>query len=103
MTENNAWRELAFRCNGGGGCVMVERAADDILIWDSKNPQGPRLSFSRKEYADFRRRVRDDAWPRVALRLLNSMLRHSPALRGKLAHVGRDLRHEVAGGRAEHG
>jgi Domain of unknown function (DUF397) len=75
MIKNDMWRELEFQCNGGGGCVMVDKVAGCILIWDSKNPHGPRLVFSRKEYAAFRRRVRGDAWPRVALRFMTSLLR----------------------------
>jgi Domain of unknown function (DUF397) len=75
MTKNGIWREFEFRCDGGAGCVMVERVAGCILIWDSKNPHGPRLVFSKKEYADFRRRVRDRAWPRAALRFMTSLIR----------------------------
>lgn len=75
MTENHTWREFEFKCSGGGGCVMVEKIAGAITIWDSKNPYGPRLVFSKKEYADFRRRVRDSAWPRTALRFMTSLFR----------------------------
>lgn len=76
MDENNApWRELEFRCNGGAGCVIVEKIAGCIVIRDSKNPAQPGLVFSRKEYAAFRRRVRDHGWPRTALRLMISLLR----------------------------
>jgi uncharacterized protein DUF397 len=70
MNDKPAWGELSYICNGGGGCIMVERKAGCILIWDSKNPNGPRLVFSRKEYGDFRRRVRGDAWPRTMLRFM---------------------------------
>ncbi|WP_207945523.1 DUF397 domain-containing protein [Actinomadura sp. 7K534] len=50
--------EFDFRCDGGG-CVIVERVAGAVVIRDSKNPYQPGLVFSRKEYADFRRRVRN--------------------------------------------
>jgi hypothetical protein len=63
MSENEAWPELSFRCDGGG-CVIVEATAAGIVIRDSKNPARPGLVFSRSEYADFRRRVRGDARPR---------------------------------------
>src|SRR5580698_4710101 len=56
MSENTIWPETEFRCNGGGGCVLVERIAGAFVIRDSKNPTQPGLVFSRKEYADFRRR-----------------------------------------------
>ncbi len=75
MSES-IWPETELKCNGGGGCVVVERLAGAIVIRDSKNPYQPGLVFSRKEYADFRRRIRDDPWPRVLLRLLNVALRY---------------------------
>ena len=76
MVESDAtWRELDFRCNGGAGCVIVEKIAGCIVIRDSKNPAQPGLVFSRKEYAAFRRRVRGDRWPRAALRLMIALLR----------------------------
>jgi hypothetical protein len=75
MTRNSTWQELEFRCSGGAGCIMVERVAGCFLIWDSKNPHGPRLVFSRKEYANFRRRVQGGTWPRLALRFAWSLLR----------------------------
>ena len=70
MRDKEIWRELAYVCNGGGGCVIVEKKAGCVLIWDSKNPHGPRLVFSKKEYAEFRRRVRGDVWPRMVLRFI---------------------------------
>ncbi|WP_131735511.1 DUF397 domain-containing protein [Actinomadura roseirufa] len=59
MTESNDWPETTYQCNGGG-CVMVERIAGCVVIWDSKNPYGQRHVFSEREYAEFRRRVQDD-------------------------------------------
>lgn len=76
MTEGDTWQELNFRCDSRD-CIIVERAGGDIIIWDSKNPSGPRLLFSPKEYADFRRRVRGDAWPRATLKLVTSALRRA--------------------------
>lgn len=63
MRGNNEMPEFDFRCDGGG-CVIVERVAGAVVIRDSKNPYQPGLVFSRKEYADFRRRVRNGrgAW-----------------------------------------
>lgn len=76
MSEKSIWPETEFRCNGGAGCVLVEHIAGAVIIRDSKNPYQPGLVFSRKEYADFRRRVRDGSWPRLLLRLANSVLRY---------------------------
>ncbi|WP_433332029.1 DUF397 domain-containing protein [Spirillospora sp. CA-294931] len=58
MGKTNEMPEFDFRCDGGG-CVIVERVAGAVVIRDSKNPFQPGLVFSRKEYADFRRRVRE--------------------------------------------
>ncbi|MGI5200205.1 DUF397 domain-containing protein [Spirillospora sp. CA-108201] len=65
MRGNSEMPEFDFRCDGGG-CVIVERVAGAVVIRDSKNPYQPGLVFSRKEYADFRRRVRNGqgAWLR---------------------------------------
>jgi hypothetical protein len=75
MIEKSIWPETEFRCNGGGGCVVVvERVAGAVVIRDSKNPYQPGLVFSRKEYVDFRRRVRDGSWPHLLLRLAKTAL-----------------------------
>ena len=74
MSEKSIWPETEFSCNGGGGCVVVERVAGAVVIRDSKNPYQPGLVFSRKEYADFRRRVRDGSWPQLLLRLAKTAL-----------------------------
>lgn len=76
MTEKTVWPETNFRCSGGGGCVIVERLAGAIVIRDSKNPTQPGLVFSRKEYADFRRRVRGGSWLRVVSGMLKTVLRY---------------------------
>jgi hypothetical protein len=76
MSESEAWPELDFRCNAGG-CVIVEKMAEAVVIKDSKNPALPGLVFSRREYADFRRRVQGDTWPRTALQLATFPLRQA--------------------------
>lgn len=77
MSEKKSiWPETQFRCSGGGGCVLVERVAGAVVIRDSKNPYQPGLVFSRKEYADFRRRIREDSWPQLLVRLAKTVLRY---------------------------
>jgi hypothetical protein len=77
MTEKLIWPETGFRCNGGGGCVIVERVAGAFVIRDSKNPHQPGLVFSRKEYADFRRRVKGSgSWLRALSGMVKIVLRH---------------------------
>jgi len=58
MDMEYSWPEFNFACTTGGGCVIVEHIAGAVVIRDSKNPQQAGLVFSKKEYADFRRRVR---------------------------------------------
>jgi Domain of unknown function (DUF397) len=75
MIDSINWPEFGFACNGGGGCVIVERIAGAIVIRDSKNPTQPGLVFSKKEYAAFRRRVVDAPWRRIWPRLAAWLLR----------------------------
>jgi hypothetical protein len=77
MTEKNNWPEFRLACNGGGACVVVEHIAGAVVIRDSKNPSQAGLVFSRREYADFRRRVRGDSYPRTILQFAASVLRSS--------------------------
>jgi hypothetical protein len=65
MFESDDWPETSFRCNGGAGCVIVERIAGAVVIRDSKNPYQPGLVFSRTEYRQFRSRVRGGSWLRL--------------------------------------
>jgi hypothetical protein len=86
MTEEASnWPEFEFACNGGGGCVIVERIAGAVVIRDSKNPMMPGLVFSKKEYGDFRRRVLASSWPWTILRCVASLLR-SVAMILRVAH-----------------
>lgn len=50
------WR-IARRCNGGA-CVRVAANGDAVVIGDSKNPDGPVLSYSRTEFRTFVEGVR---------------------------------------------
>lgn len=49
--SNLSWR-VARNCNGGN-CIRVAPRADMIVIGDSKNPDGPMLSYSRSEWVAF--------------------------------------------------
>ena len=81
MVDNEKWPEFEFACNGGGGCVIVERIAGAIVIRDSKNPTQAGLVFSKKEYAAFRRRMTEARrpWPWFVEwmpRLISMLLRY---------------------------
>ncbi|QIY56220.1 DUF397 domain-containing protein [Streptomyces sp. RPA4-5] len=48
-----AWRKSSYSTDEGAQCVEVAAAPDTILIRDSKNPHGPRLTFTPTTWADF--------------------------------------------------
>jgi predicted secreted Zn-dependent protease len=48
---NLSWR-VARHCDGGA-CVRVAPAGEMILLGDSKNPDGPILSYTRTEWEAF--------------------------------------------------
>jgi Domain of unknown function (DUF397) len=52
---NNDWFKSSF--SGSGDCVEVKFAAGTINVRDSKDPQGPVLTFNDKEWAAFLRGV----------------------------------------------
>jgi hypothetical protein len=43
---------VALACNGGA-CIRVAPQGNQILIGDSKNPDGPVLTYSRSEWHVF--------------------------------------------------
>lgn len=45
------WR-VALTCSGGE-CIRVASQGDEIVIGDSKNPNGPVLTYSRTEWHAF--------------------------------------------------
>ena len=51
-----AWR-VARQCNGGA-CVRVAADGDTVVIGDTKNPDGPVLSYSVAEFRTFVEGVR---------------------------------------------
>lgn len=53
-TESNPklhWTRSTF-CSGGN-CVEVAKSGGDVLVRDSKNPDGPVLEFTGDEWAAF--------------------------------------------------
>lgn len=49
--EPLTWRRSSY-CSDSS-CVEVAQSGDDVLIRDSKDPGGPALRFSRREWAAF--------------------------------------------------
>jgi hypothetical protein len=56
--ESFIWR-TSSRCDSGT-CVEVAVTDDHVLLRNSSDPDGPRLSFTRAEWAEFLGRVRRD-------------------------------------------
>lgn len=52
-----AWR-VARRCNSGA-CVRVARRGDVVFIGDSKDPDGPVLTYTRTELKAFLQGVKE--------------------------------------------
>jgi hypothetical protein len=58
------WRKSSYSGNGGGNCVEVARSLPGVVaVRDSKNPDGPVLTFSRDEWASFIARLQTPAGP----------------------------------------
>ena len=51
-----AWR-VAKNCDAGS-CVKVARSSELVLIGDTKNPDGPVLSYTRAEWTAFAEGIR---------------------------------------------
>lgn len=47
------WAKSSHSTNDGPACVEVAAIPGNVLIRDSKNPQGPRLSFEPDAWASF--------------------------------------------------
>jgi hypothetical protein len=52
------WRKSSYSNGSGGSCVEIALLAGaagehDVAVRDSKDPQGPALSFSAEQWRDF--------------------------------------------------
>lgn len=52
LTSRATGRKSSFS-TGNGECVTVDIRDDEVLIWDSKSPDGPVLTFTPDEYVAF--------------------------------------------------
>jgi hypothetical protein len=50
--ERNVWRKSS-RSGNNGQCVEVRDQGDAVGVRDSKNPQGPALTFTPEEWSAF--------------------------------------------------
>ena len=53
------WRKSSYSGNGGGSCVQVAGKLPHVVaVRDSKDPSGPTLFFTPREWAGFVARIR---------------------------------------------
>ena len=61
--RHTAWRRSSYSGGGSGNCVEVATPTRHIVaIRDSKNPDGPRLAFSREPWMLFLGSVKSGAY-----------------------------------------
>jgi uncharacterized protein DUF397 len=52
--DNVTWRKSSYTGSNGGNCVEVAVLPDNSLaVRDSKDPDGPKLTFTRAEWRTF--------------------------------------------------
>lgn len=52
--DNVAWRKSSYSGSNGGACVEVAApSGNSLAVRDSKDPDGPVLTFSRAEWRSF--------------------------------------------------
>ncbi|MBO2451793.1 DUF397 domain-containing protein [Actinomadura barringtoniae] len=56
------WRKSTSSQGGGTDCVEVADLAEACGVRDSKDPDGPVLSFTRKEWAGFLSTIKSDRY-----------------------------------------
>jgi hypothetical protein len=58
--EVGVWRKASRSTNNGGNCVEVARALSDVLVVrDSKDPDGGRLTVSPRAWETLTRRIKN--------------------------------------------
>ncbi|GAA0259140.1 hypothetical protein GCM10009527_063890 [Actinomadura nitritigenes] len=51
--NNISWRKSSHSTNNGGQCVELGALPNAVVARDSKDPDGPRLVFDRRAFAEF--------------------------------------------------
>ena len=52
-TTNTAWRKSTASASGSDSCVEVALRTDLVLVRDSKDAEGPRLTFTTPTWTGF--------------------------------------------------
>ncbi|MFI8080924.1 Scr1 family TA system antitoxin-like transcriptional regulator [Kitasatospora sp. NPDC086009] len=62
-TPETPWRKSSYSDNNGGNCIEVAEGHPSLLVRDSKDPEGPVLSFPSTTWQSFIDAVRTDSFP----------------------------------------
>jgi Domain of unknown function (DUF397) len=55
------WRKSSYSGDNGGNCVEVGTTGLAVAVRDSKDPEGPRLTFAAETWQAFAKDVKADA------------------------------------------
>jgi hypothetical protein len=58
LLDGRHWRKSSYSGNGGNDCVEVGTCADGVAVRDTKNQNGPMLTFSPAAWQGFAERVK---------------------------------------------
>jgi hypothetical protein len=54
------WRTATYSSGNGGNCIEVATAGPAVAVRDSKDPDGPRLTFSAQTWKAFAANVKNE-------------------------------------------
>jgi hypothetical protein len=57
------WRKASYSTGNGGACIEVGTAPRAVAVRDSKDPEGPKLTFAPGSWQAFTSRVKNGADP----------------------------------------
>jgi hypothetical protein len=58
MDMNLQWRKATYSSSNGGNCIEVATADRTVAVRDSKNPDGPRLTFKARAWQTFAAKIK---------------------------------------------
>jgi len=59
MTLSRDWAKSSYSTPNGGNCVQARATGNAVQVRDSKNPDGPVLTFAKAEWAAFTTAVKN--------------------------------------------
>ena len=58
MDMNLQWRKATYSSGNGGNCIEVATADHTVAVRDSKDPDGPRLTFEARAWQAFAAKIK---------------------------------------------